>query len=90
MPNPLALPLFGELPMPPIEILNIEFVPESRTPGHVPAGFILMEDQINCRYLVPTFMVKYMESAARGNNLRESVVKEEVEVRCHTLQFALS
>ncbi len=84
MSKPSALPPFGELPMPPIEILSIEVVPECHTPAHVPAGFVLMEDQIHRTYLVPAFMVETLKSAARGNTLSEAIVEEEVEV-CHLI-----
>ena len=89
MPNRSAV-LFGELPTPPIEILNIEVVPECDTPAHVPAGFIVMEDQIHRTYLVPAFMVQTLISAARGNTLREQIVEEEVEVWRHIFPFAPS
>ena len=66
---------------PPINFLQMRVVPEEQTPGHIPSGFVQMEDQLGRNYLVPDFMAESLESAARGNQVRESTVEEVVEVR---------
>ena len=76
-----AMPAFDEHPPPPIDFLQMHVIPDEKTPGHVPSGFVQMEDQMGRTYLVPDFMVESLKSAARGNKLRESIVEEAIEVR---------
>ncbi len=68
-------------PPPPIDILEIDVLPDDLTPGNVPYGFVQMEDQIHRAYLVPAFLVESLKAAARTNAVKESVVDEVVEVR---------
>ncbi len=72
---------FPGIPHPPIEPFQFRVVPDNETPGHVPMGFVQLEDQMKRAYLVPAFMVETLEAAARQNQARESVVHQTIEVR---------
>ncbi len=43
---------FPGIPHPPIEPFQFRVVPDNETPGHVPMGFVQLEDQMKRAYLV--------------------------------------
>ena len=79
---------FPAVPDPPIEPLQFRVVPDHETLGHVPEGFIQLEDQMKRAYLVPAFMVESLEAAARQNRARQSVVDATVEV-CSSIHIVI-
>lgn len=69
-----------DLPGPPLDAYEMHIVPQADTPGHVPAGFVQMEDHLNRAYLVPDFMAESLQAAARQNRFNQMTILQPVEV----------
>ncbi len=80
--------LFGELPTPPIEILDIEVVPECDTPAHVPARVHSNGRPDPSHIPGAGFHGRNVDIGCERKHLREQIVEEEVEVWRHVFPFA--